>query len=753
MKARSARKPLFITYKPELIGLGLLAAALFVASCLLSFHRHDSSFFYYSSVAHPIRNIGGFIGAQLAALLIYLFGASAVGIAAVLSFGAYCSLTRKALKHEYDRVAASVLLIFLSACMCTMYRVDFLSAPYPGGLFGRLLYTQLVALLGYWAFAAVHIMTMLCLIVISRFSFMAIIMYCYRTVRVLLSRKVLVPLYRSSKKITTIALKPLIVFYDFTRSLIAGSVVPDYQAVDFETILRQTAQTIDPDPFTALQEIVPQPEIIAAKKADTVQDFQESTEQEVITRKETPDSFTTPSLTLFAPVEHEGQGAKISKELESRARTLEEKLECFGVSGSVTAIKRGPVVTLFEYQPAIDTKVSKIVALEDDLAMALQAMSIRIIAPIPGRSVVGFEVANTQRKNVHLANVIRSDAYKEFSGSLPLILGEDTIGNNVVVDLASMPHFLIAGSTGSGKSVALNTMLMSLLCKHSPDALRLILIDPKRLEFAAYADIPHLVFPIITQANRATLALRWVVQHMEQRYSTMAACGARNFTDYNAMVGKHEKVTNAMPFIVVIIDELADLMMTASKEIEDLITRITQMARAAGIHLMVATQRPSVDVITGLIKVNFPSRISFRVTSKVDSRTILDCGGADKLLGRGDMLFLDAQGGSLRRVHGAYVSDKEITAVVTHLRAQRTPSYLDLNEEVVARASTEIDDADDMIYRDVLTFIKEVDEVSISLVQRRFRIGFNRSARIIERLESQGLILSTDGGKTRKVMR
>jgi S-DNA-T family DNA segregation ATPase FtsK/SpoIIIE len=462
--------------------------------------------------------------------------------------------------------------------------------------------------------------------------------------------------------------------------------------------------------------------------------------------------FELPHVGLFNPVEQETQQPKVTKELEARAKILEEKLECFGITGSVTAIKRGPVVTLFEYQPAIDTKVSKIVSLEDDLAMALQALSIRIIAPIPGRSVVGFEVANKQRSNVHLAPVICSNTYKNFKGSLPLVLGQDTVGNDVIVDLACMPHLLIAGSTGSGKSVALNCMLMSLLCKHTPQEMRLVLIDPKRLEFAAYADIAHLLFPIITDPKRATLALRWVVQHMEERYETMAACGARNFTDYNKLVGHHEKVTQAMPYVVVIIDELADLMMTASKEIEDLITRITQMARAAGIHLMVATQRPSVDVITGLIKVNFPSRVAFRVTSKVDSRTILDCAGADKLLGRGDMLFLDAQGGSLRRVHGAYVSDKEIAAVVGHIRAQQRAAYLDLSQEVIARVQDGESDADDAIYRDVVAFIKEVDEISISLVQRKFRIGFNRSARIIERLESQGLIMSTDGGKTRKVL-
>lgn len=758
MKARSIAKSAISAYKSELIGLFLATSALFLGACLISYHPHDSSLFYYSSISRPIQNFGGVIGAHFAAIFMYLFGASSLLIVFLLSFGAYVACKRRKIKDEWDRLGAGIILILVSTCLCHMYRIDFLSVSYPGGLLGGLLYKQLTLLLGRWTIIALHGALLICLILLSRFSFMDVIMYVYRSIRLVMNRKVLIPAYLWVNKMVMYAARPFITFIGFTKKLIDGSVVEDYRAVDFEQILRETAKGIEPNPFSAsditLSNVAktPTPKAVIVKVQEPVIEKSKEVDSIDSSSKSCKKSFTVPSLSLFHVVEHESQSAKITKELEVRAKILEEKLACFGIIGSVTAIKRGPVVTLFEYQPAIDTKVSKIVALEDDLAMALQALSIRIIAPIPGRSVVGFEVANTHRKSVHLSHVICSSSYKDFTGVLPLILGEDTIGNNVIVDLASMPHFLIAGSTGSGKSVALNAMLMSLLCKNTPDQMRLVLIDPKRLEFAAYADIAHLLFPIITDAKRATLALRWVVQHMEERYTIMASCGARNVFDYNNLVGKHEKVVQRMPFIVVIIDELADLMMTASKEIEDLITRITQMARAAGIHLMVATQRPSVDVITGLIKVNFPSRISFRVTSKVDSRTILDCGGADKLLGRGDMLFLDAQGGSLRRVHGAYVSDKEIASVVAHIRTQQLPCYLDLNEEVVANANVGMDDGDDAIYHDVLAFIKEIDEVSISLVQRRFRIGFNRSARIIERLESQGLIMSTDGGKTRKVL-
>jgi len=436
--------------------------------------------------------------------------------------------------------------------------------------------------------------------------------------------------------------------------------------------------------------------------------------------------------------------------LASSASVLEEKLRCFGVLGSVVGIKNGPVVTLFEYQPDIDSKISKIIALEDDLALALQAVSIRIIAPIPGKSVVGFEVSNVRRKNVLLAELIQSSAYEKCTADIPLILGQDIIGNNVVVDLAKMPHLLVAGSTGSGKSVALNTMLVSILCARTPDEVRLILIDPKRLEFAPYADIAHLLFPIITEPKQAITVLAWVVNEMETRYKRMAEKGARHCVDYNKLVEDTDKV----PFIVVIIDELSDLMMTAGKEIEGLIIRITQKARAAGIHMIVATQRPSVDVITGLIKVNFPSRISFRVTSKIDSRTILDCGGADKLLGQGDMLFLDSADSLLKRVHGAYVTDEEIKKVTNAIRDQQPPCYLD-SAPSLSMAGVEIGHEDIMLYESILEFLKKekIDEISISLLQRKFRIGYNRSARIIEILESRGLVISSEGGKARKVVR
>jgi len=441
-------------------------------------------------------------------------------------------------------------------------------------------------------------------------------------------------------------------------------------------------------------------------------------------------------------------------EVECKARgvQLEEKLRHFGIKGSVVAIKPGPVITVFEYQPDIDVKINSIIAREDDLAMVLKALSIRIVAPIPGTSVVGFEIANTQREDVFISDLIGTDAWKKTSAALPLLLGVDSTGHPVVQDLATMPHLLVAGSTGSGKSVCMHTLLFSLLSRHTPETLRFVLIDPKRLEFAAYAEVPHLLFPIVVEAQRAILVLKWVVAEMEHRYKQMAEVCVRNIYEYNKR--SREKNEAVLPYLVVMIDELADLMIVAGKEIELQLIRIAQMARAAGIHVVIATQRPSVDVVTGLIKVNFPSRLACRVSSKVDSRTILDASGAEKLLGRGDMLYLHGSAASLKRIHGAYVSESQVLRLSNYLRSLGQPVYVDLDMYAdAAKSFAGGNNEDDVLYGDVLQAIKTMDDVSISLLQRRFRIGFNRAARLIEQLEADGLLAPAQGSKPRKILR
>ena len=749
------------------IVLSLLGFVLLRA--IWSFSPTDSSWFYYTTEINPIANGAGLIGAQIAALLFYLFGGSCMLFVPLLFFTTYLLITKQSLSDHWERLVAGVLCIIFYSTLVHVYAVDFLSSPYPGGYVGHYMAQLLYSWLDQFSVLIfLHTALFVSLILLVRFSFMPVVHYMVNGVRFVSSQRFLRPAYYYISSIVWVISRPIVWFYQAVARLCSPETVHNEERsiLEFERGIKQAKlqedafwQNYMDTPADHMQQNMPDHTDQfnhTMEQKRTPQDVSFFVDHEAPTKESTVEPYgsaqTTrydlPNLDIFIGNQEEREDSAVVQHLQEQAQMLEQKLERFGVSGKVVAIKRGPVVTLFEYQPEIDSKISKITSLEDDLALALQALSIRIIAPIPGQPFVGFEVSNKRRKDVLLAEVIRSDAFDVFSGHLPLALGQDTIGNNVLVDLARMPHLLIAGSTGSGKSVALNAMLVSLLCKLRPDELRLVLIDPKRLEFAAYADIAHLLFPIVTHPKKAAPVLKWVVQQMEERYEMMAKYGARNVHDFNVIMEKIGQ--DRLPFIVVIIDELADLMMTAGREIEDLIARITQMARAAGIHLIVATQRPSVDVITGLIKVNFPSRISFRVTSKVDSRTILDCSGADKLLGRGDMLFLDSHDASLKRLHGAYVSDREIMQLVTHIKEQQEVQYLDSEDELQQIA---FDEDRDEIYEDVLGYLEGVDEVSISLLQRKFRIGYNRSARIIDMLETEGLISSSGNGKTRSVIR
>lgn len=449
-------------------------------------------------------------------------------------------------------------------------------------------------------------------------------------------------------------------------------------------------------------------------------------------------TYQLPSRALFARSTHNEK----KDDHKLGARTLEEKLERFGIKGTVVSTFSGPTTTLYEYEPSPNTKLSKILALEDDLALALEALSVRTLAPIPGKSVVGFEVARGIRNSVFLGDIIATIAFEKHSAGLPLAIGRDTLGASCASDLRAMPHLLIAGSTGSGKSVALHTCIASLLVTKDPDELKLILVDPKRLEFFVYQDVPHLLFPIITEPVRAVAALAWAVDEMQRRYQTLSQEGCRTIDEYHA----RESVA-AMPFVVVVIDELADLMLLARADVEGYLVRLTQMARAAGIHVIVATQRPSVDIITGLVKVNIPARMAFKVTSKVDSRTILDSSGAEKLLGKGDMLFQD-HSGTLVRVQGAYVTPEELSTLIATCK-QRAPLYEDL---LVHEQKREAAHEHDPLFDAVVTFARTRTEISISLIQRQFRIGYNRSARIMNMLESAGVVAPAGTGKMRKVV-
>jgi DNA segregation ATPase FtsK/SpoIIIE, S-DNA-T family len=429
---------------------------------------------------------------------------------------------------------------------------------------------------------------------------------------------------------------------------------------------------------------------------------------------------------------------------------LNQTLINFNVGASVVNITQGPSVTRFEVQPEPGVKVNKITNLSDDIKLSLAARDIRIEAPIPGKHTIGIEVPNQKSRPVRISEIISSNVFAQPGSPLTAVLGLDIAGKPIVTDLKKMPHGLIAGATGSGKSVCINSILVSLLYKASPEDLKLLLIDPKMVELAPYNSVPHLVSPVITDVKAATAALKWAVDEMERRYELFAHTGVRDINRFNELALEHKRYSDKLPFIVIIIDELADLMMMSPADVEEAICRIAQKARACGIHLIVATQRPSVDVITGLIKANIPTRIAFSVSSQVDSRTIIDISGAEKLLGRGDMLFLENGSSKPVRLQGTFVSDEEIDLVVNHVRGEREPDYLFVQEELLKKA--QISEEEDELFYEACEFIIEQGGASTSSLQRRFKIGYNRAARLMDILEQNGYISGSNGSKAREVL-
>ncbi len=502
-----------------------------------------------------------------------------------------------------------------------------------------------------------------------------------------------------------------------------------------------------------------------------------------VKRAEPDVPYEAPSLRLLQPAPSR-KGRGVSDEvLQENARELEGVLQDFGVKGEITNVRPGPVVTLYELEPAPGTKSSRVIGLADDIARSMSAVSTRV-AVVPGRNAIGIELPNDRREIVMLRELFESDDYNDTDAKLALALGKNIGGESMIADLSRMPHLLIAGTTGSGKSVGINTMILSLLYRLSPEQCKFIMIDPKMLELSVYDGIPHLLAPVVTDPKKAVVALKWTVKEMEERYKRMSKLGVRDIKGYNSRVlqaeEKGEVLTrtvqtgfdratgraiyeqeemdyDTMPFIVVIVDEMADLMMVAGKDIEAAVQRLAQMARAAGIHLITATQRPSVDVITGTIKANFPTRVSFQVTSKIDSRTILGEQGAEQLLGQGDMLYM-AGGGRITRVHGPFVSDEEVEKVVRHLKKQGVPDYLDAvtddsdEEEGEGTQDAEYGESGDELYDQAVAVVLRDRKVSTSYVQRRLGIGYNRAATLIERMENEGLIGAANHAGKREIL-
>jgi len=736
--------PRFARLVRESWWLLVVAGFLWLALILATYSKSDPGW-SFSGVGAPIVNRGGVAGAWLADLLLYLFGASAwwwVVAGVVLVVAGYRRIGHPELEtdHPLSLGALGFALVLLSSAALEalrLYNLPLTLPQAPGGAIGDIIGRGLSRHLGSNGAP---------ILLLALFAAGSSLFFGLSWLKVMerigsgLERLALWVRRRAAER------------HDRELGVKA-------QAVR-EAVVQAKHETVDHEPVLVV------PQIVDVPKSDRV-----------VKEKQRPLFFDMPDSPLpplalldDAPLAQESVSPET---LEFTSRLIERKLADFGVAVRVLAAYPGPVITRYEIEPAVGVKGAQIVNLMKDLARALSVVSIRVVETIPGKSCMGLELPNPKRQIVKLVEILSSATYNDTASPLTLALGKDIAGKAVIADLARMPHLLVAGTTGSGKSVAVNAMILSLLYKAEPRQVRMILVDPKMLELSVYEGIPHLLAPVVTDMKLAANALNWCVGEMERRYRLMSSLGVRNLGGYNAKVAEGKKSGKAlanpftltpdapepleeMPLIVVVIDELADMMMVTGKKVEELIARIAQKARAAGIHLILATQRPSVDVITGLIKANIPSRIAFQVASKVDSRTILDHMGAEALLGQGDMLYQPPGVGYPHRVHGAFVSDAEVHKVVEHLKAQGGPQYLDgiLEGGVVANGddgvSVEGADAEsDPVYDQAVAIVLQTRRPSISLVQRHLRIGYNRAARLIEQMERAGLVspMQTNGNR------
>jgi S-DNA-T family DNA segregation ATPase FtsK/SpoIIIE len=785
----------------EIVVIALGATALLLGLCLASYHPNDPS--WNAAGETSAQNWIGAVGAHVAAALFQTIGLAAYLVPFLILAAAWRRFRARRFNAPIYRLAGLVVLVLSSAALLALanFRPFFDGSFNAGGLSGALISRALVSGLNTIG-AAILLVAIAAtgLLLATNFSFARfyestsdLFSDRFAALRAIPARFRAWRIARRERRQARLDLglanagddadsAPRVVNAEGKASR-AGSGVAgnDELASAFESFSAATgakAMTAAAGAATVGKRSMFSPRGKATPAAETAL-VQEMLREAAVKRKnEAPASgnlpfetgrksiskartdYQLPSLDFLNEAQMRREQA--DDELLSMATKLAEKCREFNVTGQIKFICPGPVVTTYEFKPDPGVKYSRVTGLVDDLCLALKAESIRIDR-MPGKPHVGIEVPNPRRETIFLREVIESRAFKESNSKLTIALGKTIDGLNYVTDLARMPHLLIAGTTGSGKSVGVNSLLVSILYRARPDEVKLILIDPKRLELGVYEDIPHLATPIITDPKPAARALRWAVAEMERRYKQLAGWGVRNIDSFNTEITRRNAARDfdesgepwkPLPFIVIVIDELADLMMASGHEVEESITRLAQMARAVGIHLVLATQRPSVDVITGLIKANFPSRISYRVSSKVDSRTILDTNGAEHLLGRGDMLFLPPGSSRLLRVHGAYVDEAEIGRIVTHIKSQWQPEY----DESITQSDEEamgLEDSDgerDELFEDALRICVEMKRASTSVLQRRLRIGYGRAAAVLDQMEREGLIGQADGARPRPIM-
>ena len=724
----------------EIPGLLLLFLAIFFFLALISYDQKDPSFSTFSTSEDNavVQNYIGIFGAYIAAVMVDLLGLSSFWFILILLLLSWRFFRGRTFDHPWMITSGIVLLLLTVATFFSLIlnKLDLFWTGVPaGGVLGDFLARTLVGLLNpAGAGLLLVVLGLISLIMVTGLSVIKWSLAMGQGMRSVKSRVDEVQLKRREQT-------------ERSRRL--------------QEVLERRQNRTEPKVKDKKPKPAPKP------KQDTF--------EFVIPEGD----YQVPGLELLDDPQ-EGQGGMNRESLMANARLVEKKLADFNVSGEVVEVSTGPVITMYEFRPAPGIKISKVAGLADDLAMNMRAEAIRIVSPLPGKAALGIEIPNPKREFLNIKQVLDTPEFADSDSLMTLVLGVDTMGHPETADLQKMPHLLIAGATGSGKSVGLNAIIMSILYKARPDEVRFLMIDPKRIELTLYKELPHLIYPVISDPQEANQALKWAVADMELRYQLLAEKGVRNIEAYNRKIRKElaqmpppepkpepddedeegllvEEETppppEPLPYMVIIIDELADLMMVSAKEVETSITRLAQMARAAGIHLILATQRPSVDVLTGVIKANLPTRISFQVSSKVDSRTILDTQGAEKLLGMGDMLFLPPGTGKIRRLHGAYVSETEIKRVTEFIKSQKGPDYLEeLQVAVTNGEAGESEEDYDEKYDEAVELVTRSGKASISLIQRHLRIGYNRAARIIEVMEKEGVVGPADGARPRQVL-
>jgi len=765
--------------KEEITGIVSIISAITVLISLISHNSLDPSPFTSSGVWESHNLLGPF-GAYISDIMFQTFGYSAYVFPFILG---YYGVNRTFARQKRPKLTAVAGTVFFIISISSLFSLMLTGKVYsfsPGGATGRIITNHTVKIFSlagsYLIFISIIIFTIMLLF---PFSLIESAKKGSEMLRLGMDK------VRSALSMVALQLEQVTVFIKRKRLVYAQ----EDEAVQEEALVEEITRSIEEEvdnngafaknesAALAGEEVVeqtPEEELVEEKlvKAEPKRQARPHDRKEVAIagRPENPyclpgspmgaitvaevagENYQLPSLELVA----DPPASRITPskdELLSKSRLLEKKLADFDIQGIVTQVYPGPVVAMFEFEPAPGVKINKIVSLSDDLALALKAMSVRV-SPIPGKSALGIEVPNKAKEDVYLKEILASHVFQNNPARLIIALGKDIFGNPVATDLARMPHLLVAGATGSGKSVGMNSMILSILYRATPKEVKMLMIDPKLLELSIYNDIPHLLLPVITTPKGAVEALKRIVLEMEYRYKLLAEKGSRNIDSFNSKIESEEEF---LPYIVIFIDELADLMLVSKREVEEPIARIAQMARAAGIHMILATQRPSVDVITGVIKANFPSRISFQVSSKVDSRTILDTMGAEKLLGKGDMLFT-TPGHKMMRAHGAYVSEEEISKIVDYIKSQQRPDYSAFQasisgESVEEEESVPEKEGRDAIYKKAVEVVVSSKQASISYIQRRLKIGYNKAARIMEMMEEDGIVgPPVEAGKPREIL-